>query len=166
MLKIVPIKVGYYGVEKNYGATLVTPVFSKFKLSKNVKKFFFEIIELIDGNTGILCQKFSDSRIVPLSRKQIEIFVNDRNVGDALDELVAYGILARIDVSRTEFFVANPYIVNKGEHVNPFLLSIFNKDTLKKMDKYNLNFELSKQAQFDLFWEEMFRIGEDDTHGK
>lgn len=156
MLKLVPMKVGHFGVEKNLGAVLVSPIFFKLKLGKNVRKHFFQIVELIDQNTGILSQKFSDNRNIPLSRKQLEIYTGDREVARALDELVAFGVFARIDVSRTEFYVANPYIVTKGEHINPFLLTIFNKDTLRKYDKFNIDFDLSRQAEFDMFWEEMF----------
>lgn len=150
-----PQKIGVCKIE-SHGAVLVHPIFWKLRFSKEVKKLFFEIVELIDPNTGILSQTYSDGRSVPLSKSQINVFVESRVAGKALDELVAYGVLARVSVSRTEFYVANPYVVNKGEKINPFLLAIFNKVTLRKTDKYDANFDLSLQAQYDSFWEEMF----------
>lgn len=128
------------------------PVLWKVKLSSEAKKFFFQLCELLDDETGMLVQRFSDKKKQPLSKNQLAVYFNDKRILRAIDELVAHGILAEFTVMRTNFYVVNPYIVTYGFRCNSYLANIFNKITLNRVDMFSEFFNQENSAEICKLW--------------
>jgi len=128
------------------------PIFWGMKgMNKKCRSVLMQLSEHIFPETGILAQKFSDGRVCPLSKKQLAIVCPDAT-HSVLETLRAYGVLAEIKTAKTEMYAVNPMVVSKGTKVNPFLMYLFNKETLSRFGSETEYFNAADEVMYQSFW--------------
>jgi len=133
---------------------VIHPLFYKLTVGKTIRQAVFALADLLDGETGLVSQDFSDGRVIPLSEKQIS-YALGKDMKKIIGLLVSYGVLAEIRVSKTKMYLINPFVVTRGLTANGFLFKVFNKNTLTRFDEYEEYFKKADEAEFKKFWERL-----------
>ena len=98
------------------------------KKMSNLNKYFIEMANLVQEKTNILSFGYTkDGRNKIITHKQLALYldVSDKTVHNLLYEYGRAGIIARIKLASTQYFVMNPnYAVHKNG-VNSFVYDIF-----------------------------------------
>ncbi len=133
----------------------IHPVVWALKLSPTAKRHLFEMGRVIDPETMLVCFKRPDGTKTPLSKTQLKLFLNTSEIGLSLDKFVLYGIFANFELGGRNFYIANPYIINRGRAVNAFLLEIFNPITIASNAKMEFVLKADDRENFNKIYKKM-----------